>query len=231
MTGAVKVLNEAGATLVGGHTSEGLELALGFSVNGLIDRDRILRNSGMAAGEILILTKPLGTGTLFAADMQHKAKGRWIEAALTSMLISNRQAASCFRDHGATACTDITGFGLLGHTVEMIRASNVNVEINLDTLPILDGARDTVQLGILSSLQPANVRLEQTIGNRNDARHHERYPLIFDPQTSGGLLASLPPERAQSCLEALHALGYEQAAIIGRVTAKNDQCEPVTLIP
>jgi selenide,water dikinase len=231
MTGAVKVLNEAGATRVGGHTSEGLELALGFSVNGLVDRDTILRNSGMAAGEILILTKPLGTGTLFAADMQHKAKGRWIEAALTSMLQSNRQAASCFRDHGATACTDITGFGLLGHTVEMIRASNVNVEIDLDPLPILDGARDTVRLGILSSLQPANMRLEQTVGNRNDARHHEHYPLIFDPQTSGGLLASLPPERAQSCLEALHALGYEQATIIGRVTAKSDQREPVTLIP
>jgi selenide,water dikinase len=230
MTGAVKVLNEAGATLVGGHTSEGLELALGFSVNGLIDRDSILRNSGMAAGEILILTKPLGTGTLFAADMQHKAKGRWIEAALASMLVSNRQAAACFRDHGATACTDITGFGLLGHTVEMIRASNVNAEIDLDPLPILDGAADTVRLGILSSLQPANVRLEQAVSNGNDARHHEHYPLIFDPQTSGGLLASLPPERAQSCLEALHALGYEHAAIVGRVTAKSDRQARVTLI-
>jgi len=230
MMGAVKVLNEAGAALVGGHTSEGPELALGFSVNGLADRDTILRKSGMAAGEVLILSKPLGTGTLFAADMRQKAKGRWIEAALISMIQSNRQAAMCLFKHGASACTDITGFGLLGHTVEMTRASGVDVEIDLDSLPILDGAQETVQLGILSSLQPANVRLRRAIRNQNEARHHQRYPLIFDPQTSGGLLASVRPERAQSCLEALHALGYEQAAIIGRVIAESDHPAPVTLI-
>ena len=230
MIGAVKVLNEAGATLVGGHTSEGPELALGFSVNGLVDRDTILRKAGMAAGEVLILTKALGTGTLFAADMRQKAKGRWIEAALISMVQSNRQAAQCMFNHGASACTDITGFGLLGHTVEMTRASGVDVEIDLDSLPILDGAQETVQLGILSSLQPANVRLRRAIRNQNEARHHERYPLIFDPQTSGGLLASLPPERAQSCLKALHDLGYGKAAIVGRATATSDHSEPVTLI-
>jgi selenide,water dikinase len=230
MMGAVKVLNEAGATLVGGHTSEGPELALGFSVNGLADRDAILRKGGMAAGEVLILSKPLGTGTLFAADMRHKAKGRWIEAALISMVQSNRQAALCMFNHGASACTDITGFGLLGHSVEMTRASGVDVEIDLDSLPILDGAQETTQLGILSSLQPANVRLRRAIRNENEVRHHQHYPLIFDPQTSGGLLASLPAERAQSCLKALHDLGYGNAAIIGRVSAKSDHPEPVTLI-
>jgi selenide,water dikinase len=230
MMGAVKVLNEAGATLVGGHTSEGPELALGFSVNGLADRDAILRKGGMAAGEVLILSKPLGTGTLFAADMRHKAKGRWIEAALISMVQSNRQAALCMFNHGASACTDITGFGLLGHSVEMTRASGVDVEIDLDSLPILDGAQETTQLGILSSLQPANVRSRRAIRNQNEVRHHQHYPLIFDPQTSGGLLASLPAERAQSCLKALHDLGYGKAAIIGRVTGKSDHPESVTLL-
>ena len=230
MAGALDVLNEAGATLVGGHTSEGPELALGFSVNGLADRETILRKGGMAAGDVLILTKPLGTGTLFAADMQQKAKGRWIEGALKSMVQSNRQAAQCLFNHGASACTDITGFGLLGHTVEMTKASGVDVEIDFDSLPVLDGAQETVRLGILSSLQPANVRLRRAIRNLNGARKHERYPLIFDPQTSGGLLASLPAERAQSCLRALRDLGYAKAAIIGRVTAESDHLEPVTLI-
>ena len=230
MAGAIDVLNEAGAALVGGHTSEGPELALGFSVNGLADRETILHKGGMAAGDVLILTKPLGTGTLFAADMRQKAKGRWIEGALKSMVQSNRKAAQCLFNHGASACTDITGFGLLGHTVEMTKASGVDVEINLDSLPVLDGAQETARLGILSSLQPANVRLRRAIRDLNVARKHECYPLIFDPQTSGGLLASLPAERALSCLRALHDLGYAKAAIVGRVTAESGHLEPVTLI-
>ncbi|MBT7979280.1 MAG: selenide, water dikinase SelD, partial [Rhodospirillaceae bacterium] len=208
MTGAMEVLNEAGATLVGGHTSEGPELALGFSVNGLADRQAILRKGGMATGEVLILTKPLGTGTLFAADMQQKAKGRWIENALKSMVQSNRLAALCLFRHGASACTDVTGFGLLGHAVEMTKASNVDVEIDLAALPIMDGALDTVRLGILSSLQPANVRLRRAIRNMEAVRENERYPLVFDPQTSGGLLASIQPGAVQACLKELHDLGY-----------------------
>lgn len=230
MSGAMEMLNDAGAALVGGHTSEGPDLALGFSVNGLADRDSILRKGGMAAGEVLILTKPLGTGTLFAADMQQKAKGRWIDGALNSMVLSNRLAADCLFSHGATACTDITGFGLLGHTVEMTKASNVDVEIDLDALPILDGAEDTVRLGILSSLQPANVRLRRAIRNQESAVQHLRYPLVFDPQTSGGLLASLPKDRAEACLQALQGLGYVNAAVVGRVLAESDALEPVTLI-
>ncbi len=230
MTGAMEVLNDAGATLVGGHTSEGPELALGFSVNGLADRQTILRKGGMVPGDVLILTKPLGTGTLFAADMQQKAKGRWIQNALKSMVQSNRKAAICLFSHGASACTDVTGFGLLGHTVEMTKASNVDVEIDMAALPIMDGALDTVRLGILSSLQPANVRLRRAIRNMDTVRDHERYPLMFDPQTSGGLLASLRPERAEACLQALHELGYEQASIVGRVSAETDHLEPITLV-
>jgi len=229
MAGALDVLNEAGATLIGGHTSEGPELALGFSVNGLADRETILRKGGMEVGDVLILTKPLGTGTLFAADMQQKAKGRWIEGALESMTQSNRQAAQCLFDHGASACTDITGFGLLGHTVEMTKASGVDVEIDLDSLPILDGALETVRLGILSSLQPANVRLRRAVRSLNGAQKHEHYPLIFDPQTSGGLLASLPAEKVQSCLQELCDLGYAKAAIVGRVAAESDNLEPIIL--
>ena len=229
MTGAMNVLNEAGATLIGGHTSEGPELALGFSVNGLADREAILRKGGMIPGEVLILTKPLGTGTLFAADMQKKAKGRWIEDALKSMIQSNRKAAQCLYSHGASACTDITGFGLLGHAVEMTKASGVDVEFYLDNLPIFDGALETVRLGILSSLQPANVRLPRAIRNQEEVIKDERYPLLFDPQTSGGLLASLPSNRVQDCLTALHGVGYEYAAIVGRVGAASDNLEPITL--
>jgi selenide,water dikinase len=231
MTGAVEVLNEAGCALVGGHTGEGAELALGFAINGLIDDnpDAILRKGGMQPGDALILTKPIGTGTLFAAHARLAAKGRWIDAALTSMMQSNRQGAQCLRDHSATACTDLTGFGLLGHLVEMTRPSGVDAQISLSALPLLDGAVETVAAGIVSSLQSANVRLRRALRNQADFVNHPRYPLIFDPQTAGGLLASVPADRAQACLVALHLCGYPQAAIIGRVLPQADALEPVTL--
>jgi len=230
MSGALEVLNAAGATLVGGHTSEGAELALGFSVNGLANREDILRKGGMKPGDVLILTKPLGTGTLFAADMQQKAKGRWIDAALDSMVLSNHDAAKGVYRHGAQACTDITGFGLLGHMVEMVKGSGVDVEVDLNALPIMDGAMETVQAGILSSLQPANVRLRRAIRNIEEASKNERYPLMFDPQTSGGLLASIHPDHAEACLTDLKAAGYVHATVIGKVLAETDHLEPVTLI-
>ena len=230
LQGALKVLNETGTALVGGHTSEGEELSLGFSVNGLIDRENIMHKSGLGAGDRILLTKPIGTGTLFAADMRHKAKGPWIAAALASMLQSNREAAECLFAHGATACTDVTGFGLLGHLVEMIKPSHVDVEIDLGAIPFLAGAEETVAAGIFSSLQPENLRLRRAIRDVESASKDLRYPLIFDPQTSGGLLAGVPEQQVHTCLDELRNLGYSHTAIIGRVLSEGDQLEPVRLL-
>ncbi len=231
MSGAVEVLNEADCALVGGHTGEGRELALGFAVNGLVDADMasVMRKSGMRPGEVLVLTKPIGTGTLFAAHERLQARGRWIDAALVSMCQSNRLGAKCLREHAASACTDLTGFGLLGHLVEMTRPSGVDAEIDLAALPVLEGAEETSAAGILSSLQPANVRLRRALRNQQEALGHPRYPLIFDPQTAGGLLASVPAERAEACLAALRTLGYTHAAAIGRVLRQGEAPEPVVL--
>jgi selenide,water dikinase len=229
MSGAVQVLNEAGCSLVGGHTGEGQELALGFAVNGLINESMqgLMTKGGMRPGDALLLTKPLGTGTLFAANGQLKARGRWIDAALESMQVSNQAAAACLINHGATACTDLTGFGLLGHLVEMTRPSGVDAELYLNALPVLDGAEQTAALGILSSLQPANVRLRRAIRNQEQAVQHPRYALLFDPQTAGGLLASVPQARADEAVQALHTLGYTQAVCIGRVLEQADDLAPV----
>ena len=231
MSGATEVLNEADCALVGGHTGEGRELALGFAVNGLADENiaSVMRKGGMRPGDVLVLTKPIGTGTLFAAHARIEARGRWIDAALVSMCQSNRLGAQCLREHGATACTDLTGFGLLGHLVEMTRPSGVDAELNLSSLPILDGAEETSAAGILSSLQPANVRLRRALRNQQEAASHPRYPLLFDPQTAGGLLASIPQERVEACLKALRALGYGHAAAIGRVLPQGEALEPIVL--
>ncbi|TAG32815.1 MAG: selenide, water dikinase SelD [Polaromonas sp.] len=232
MTGATEVLNQAGCALVGGHTGEGQELALGFAINGLIDDnfDQLMRKGGMQAGDVLILTKPIGTGTLFAAHAQLKARGRWIDAALQSMVQSNQRGAQCLRSHGATACTDLTGFGLLGHLVEMTKPSGVDAEISLSALPLLDGALDTVAAGIVSSLQPANVRLRRALRNQQAWVKHPRYPLIFDPQTAGGLLASVPVGQAEACVAALRGLGYERACVMGRILAQGEALEPISLV-
>ena len=231
MTGALEVLNAANCALVGGHTGEGKELALGFAINGLIADDpaQILRKNGMRPGDVLILTKPIGTGTLFAAHARLAAKGRWIDAALQSMVVSNQKGAQCLREHGATACTDLTGFGLLGHLVEMTRPSAVDAELDLGALPILDGAQECATAGIVSSLQSANVRLRRAVRNQQEMVKHPRYPLIFDPQTAGGLLASVPAERADACVAALRQLGYVHTVVIGRVLAQTDALEPITL--
>ena len=232
MTGALEVLNEADCSLVGGHTGEGKELALGFAINGLIEDkpEAILRKSGMKPGDVLILTKPIGTGTLFAAHARLAAKGRWIDAALQSMVISNRVGAQILREHGGTACTDLTGFGLLGHLVEMTRPSEVDAEIQLSALPLLDGAQACVEAGITSSLQSANVRLRRALRNQEEFVKHPRYPLIFDPQTAGGLLASVPADRVDACIEALKAQGYPHTCKIGRILPQGDALEPITLI-
>jgi selenide,water dikinase len=230
LLGAEEVLHEAGAVLVGGHSSEGAELALGFAINGLVDPQHCLRKSGMRPGDRLIVTKALGTGTLFAADMRQRAKGRWITAAITAMLQSNRLGAQCLRAYQATACTDVTGFGLLGHLVEMTRASEVDVTLDLRQLPWLDGAQETVSAGLLSSLQPQNVHLCRAIRNLDAVVASPLYPLLFDPQTAGGLLASVPPDRAEACLTALHAHGYDRTAIIGTVQPQTRPGEPITIV-
>jgi selenide, water dikinase len=229
LVGANEVLREAQCALVGGHTSEGAELSLGFAVNGLVPRLAALRKGGMRRGDALILTKPVGTGTLLAADMRGKARARWVMAAFAHMIQSNRRAAEILRGHGVHAATDVTGFGLIGHLLEMVRASDVDVTIAIERIPLLEGARETIEMGIFSSLQPQNARLRRAIRDLETAARHPLYPFLFDPQTAGGLLAAVPLECAESCVDALRAAGYDKASAIGIVSQRGTVLEPIVL--
>ena len=229
LAGAMHMLEPTGAVLAGGHSSEGAELAFGLSVNGLIKPDKVWRKQGLQPGDAIVLTKPIGTGTLFAADMRAKAKGRWIDGAIQSMLVSSQAAAECLQRYGATACTDLTGFGLVGHLVEMTRASEVDAVLTMEAIPMLDGALETVKAGILSSLQPQNLRLRRAIHDVEQASNHPAFPLLFDPQTAGGLLAGVPSEHASACIDELHALGYPEAVIIGQVEPLSNQQAPIRI--
>jgi selenide,water dikinase len=230
LQGAQKVLHDAGAVIAGGHSSEGAELAFGLTVNGLVDKGQVLRKSGMQPGDVLILTKPIGTGTLIAAHMRGKAKGRWIDGAIESMLVSNQAASSVLYENNVSACTDVTGFGVLGHLVEMTKASGCDVDLMVDALPFLDGALETVSAGILSSLQPQNVRLRRAIKNAEEWHFHPSYALLFDPQTAGGLLASIPEEKADACLDGLKAQGYQSSVLVGCVKQRGTEDAAITLI-
>jgi selenide,water dikinase len=194
LAGARRVLDHAGCALIGGHSGEGPEAALGFSVNGLVDRASALRKGGLRPGDRLVLTKPLGTGVIFAGAMRGAARGTWIAEALASMRTPSAAAAEALVAAGAHACTDVTGFGLAGHLAEMIRASReVAVDLRLDALPVLDGAVELFGRGFASSLQPENLRARHLIDGMERAAHHPHLPLLFDPQTAGGLLAAVPP--------------------------------------
>ena len=228
LLGATEVLNQAGAVLMGGHTTEGEELAFGLTCNGLASSAQLLRKGGMQPGDVLILTKALGIGALFAADMRLQAKGRWIESAIESMLLSNQTAAKLLLEYHATACTDVSGFGLVGHLLEMLKTSQVCVELDLEAIPLLPGVVDTFQEGIFSSLYSENLRVSASIQNREQTSKHPLYPLLFDPQTSGGLLAAVPAESANDCLQELQQ-EYSESRIIGSVVSVDTGMQPIFL--
>jgi selenide,water dikinase len=207
LQGAAEILRADGCTLVGGHSAEATEAALGFAVTGLVNAGAILRKSGLRPGDRLILTKPLGTGIILAAHMRGQARAQWLLAAIGSMRVTNGAAARIAMAHRPNAGTDVTGFGLAGHLKEMLDASGVAAVLSLDAVPALPGARALAAHGVESTLAPDNRRW---LGDLPGAE------LLVDPQTSGGLLLGLPPERADSCLAALRDAGLD-AAIIGEV--------------
>ena len=224
LRGTLDQLQAEGAQLIGGHTSEGMELSIGFAVNGLAFPGQVWRKTPLRQGDALILCKPLGTGAILAADMQYRARGAWVEGALQSMEQSNRMACELLRRFDVSACTDITGFGLAGHCLEMIGDTDTGMVLNLAAIPVLDGAATCIShLGITSSLHEANRRsagLGASVESVESVNSGGKFEFLFDPQTSGGLLASIKPEETEACIRELHEAGYDSATMIGRVTSR-----------
>jgi selenide,water dikinase len=210
LQGATAILAADGCALVGGHSAEASETALGFAVTGIADPAKLLRKSGLRPGDLLVLTKPLGTGIVLAGHMSGLARAAWLQAAIALMRTSNAAASRILREHGAAACTDVTGFGLAGHLLEMLRASCVGAVIWLDRVRALPGALELAEQGVASTLAPENRRLLPNAGT------DIRTALLVDPQTSGGLLAGVAAHQAEACVRALGAAGLD-AAIIGAV--------------
>ncbi len=228
MQGCVRELNAAECALVGGHTAESEDLQFGLCVNGFAEPGLLLRKDRGQAGDALILTKALGTGTLLAADMRNQAGHHWMQEAFHSMLQSNAEAAEILVSHGARACTDITGFGLAGHLLEVIRASGCNAEILLEKVSALPGALACFEKQIFSSLHDDNSQVSRNLLNTESKKG--RLQLLFDPQTSGGLLCSLPQENVTNCMKELKKACYREAAIIGQLTKTTGDSHLITLL-
>lgn len=203
------VMRAAGADIVGGHSSLGDELTIGFSVTGLCDRDPVTLK-GAQVGDALILTKPIGSGVIMAAEMQRKARGEWVVAALDHMAQAQGAASSILADV-AQAMTDVTGFGLAGHLLGICEASKVGAALDLDAIPVMEGAMDLSDQGIRSSLFPDNHAAVAPLPDTGKAA------LLCDPQTAGGLLAAIPAGTADAVLADLEQVGYP-AACIGTIT-------------
>jgi selenide,water dikinase len=209
MSAAREVMQEAGAEIVGGHTSLGDELTVGFTVTGLCDAAPITL-AGAQPGDQLLLTKPIGSGVIMAAEMAGKARGDWVIAALERMAEPQGEASAILK--GAHAMTDVTGFGLAGHLINICEASGVTAELESGAVPLMAGAAQLAAQGVRSSLFEDNRAIApqlQTSGQQD---------LLFDPQTAGGLLAAVAPAQAGACLAALQAAGYA-AACVGRITS------------
>jgi selenide,water dikinase len=216
MAEAAAVFTAAGADIVGGHTSIGAELTIGFTVTGLTRHP--ITKTGAKPGDVLILTKPIGSGTIMAAEMATARipgllLGEAVAAAFTTMTHSSAQAAATLAPH-AHAMTDVTGFGLAGHLMEMLDASNCAATLHLSQIPTLGGAEALAAAGHASSIAPAN---RAAILGRITGPVTPKTALLYDPQTSGALLAAVPTDKAETLLNALR-LTDPQAAIIGQTT-------------
>lgn len=217
--GALSKVVEAGAVLAGGHTTDDDEPKYGLAVTGVVHPDKIWTNAGAKPGDVLILTKPIGSGVLFNANLKGWVSKEALDACVEVITTLNLAAAEVlwyFTVHGAT---DITGFGLAGHALEMAEASDVTLRIKIDTVPIMDEALEVYQRGMTTGVNGVNRQLIEsaTRFERSLPRWHEE--IFVDPQTSGGLLVSVPAEDAEEILAAFHEAGVEHARIIGRAEA------------
>jgi len=217
ITGAVSKIKEAGAVLLGGHTTDDDEPKFGLSVTGLVHPDRVWRNTGARAGDRLILTKPIGSGVLFNAHLKRRVSDAAMDRCIAVLTTLNRRAAEIMAGFDVHGATDITGFGLAGHALEMARGSRVGLEIDLAAVPLLDEALASYRGGVTTGMNGPNREMAGPYVRLPEGIAPEASEIVFDPQTSGGLLAAVAGDQAEDLLERLHAGGVADARIVGRV--------------
>jgi selenide, water dikinase len=217
LAGGQTAMTSENVVVIGGHSVDDQEMKFGYAVTGIIDPNHVVTNSGAKVGDALVLTKPIGTGAINTAVKHGKASAETIAAVTEAMTTSASHASQAMQAAGANACTDITGFGLLGHGFEMAKGSNVTFELDSDSVPLLPDVLELISDGMLTRGDKNNRVYVGDAVKIDDKVSREMQSALFDPQTAGGLLISLTPESVEEFLRNVPA-----AKVIGRVTAKRD---------
>jgi selenide,water dikinase len=223
LRGGAERVKSAGAVVVGGHSVRDAEVKYGLSVTGVVDPAVMMTNRAAAPSDTLVLTKPLGTGFVTTAARADRCPDNVLAAACASMIALNRAASEAAMEVGVRAATDITGFGLAGHALEAAEASGVTLRFELDSLPLLPGAMDLARAGNRTRANPTNrAHVEPELRLDSVASDDERLEFLFDPQTSGGLLIAVAPDRVDALLDRCRSGGVESATTVGMVTDRGD---------
>ena len=217
VAGAVDKITEAGAVLIGGHTIEDDEPKFGLAVNGIVHPDKLWTNAGARPGDALVLTKPIGSGVLFNANIKNWVSEEALAECIAHLTTLNRVACETMQRFDIHAVTDVTGFGLAGHGYEVARASGVLLTINMDRLPVMSEALEMYRRGVNTGVNPHNRRMVTDFLQMAGDWPTWQQEILYDPQTSGGLLAAVAPQEADALVDALHAAGVRHACRIGEV--------------
>lgn len=217
LRGGLEKIHEANAVLVGGHSVDDQELKYGLSVTGLVHPDKILTNKGAKVGDQLILTKPIGTGIIATAIKGKLASQKALDTMIEVASTLNDKASQIMLKYETHACTDVTGFGLGGHLLEMARASHVEIAINAEKIPIMSEAKEYALMGLIPAGSYATKHFCEHMVETKPGLETIVMDLIFDPQTSGGLIISIGPDNADACVRELRDKGVKSAAVIAEV--------------
>jgi selenide,water dikinase len=217
LKGGLEKIREADVVLVGGHSVDDQELKYGLSVTGTINPQKVLRKENSKPGDRLILTKPLGTGIISTAVKAEFASKEAANRVARSMSTLNRKASEVMQEVGVNACTDITGFGLLGHAAEMVENTNAGIVFYANSVPVFPEAKEMADMGMIPAGLYRNRDFRKAMVEFKPGVNQFQMDILFDPQTSGGLLIAVPEDKAQPMLEELHLAGVKDAVIIGEV--------------
>lgn len=222
IAGALDKITESGAVLAGGHSVDDDEPKFGLAVTGIVHPDKIWRNIGARLGDALILTKPIGSGVMFNAQLKKKLNDdSAFDFCIQTVIELNRKAAEIFADFEIHAATDITGFGFAGHAMEMAQGSEAALRIDLNAVPVMPGAYEMYAAGVTTGVNKHNRAQTAPHMRFEDSAMEAKREIVFDPQTSGGLFVALPESQAKDAIKRLHEAGITQAAIVGHTEVRS----------